>query len=290
MQVTIDPDAGFCFGVEEAIRIAETELDQQKGLYCLGEMVHNKAELDRLKNKGLDVVGRHDISHLKGKRVLFRAHGEPPETYELAESSGVTIIDATCPIVLKLQRKIRSTVEAHGNEPFQLVIFGKRGHPEVEGLLGHSSGKAIVVQDETDLEKLDYTLPTYLFSQTTMSSGEYEKISGSIRERMMACHNDELFVSKSFCRQVSGRSVSIKKFAASHDVIIFASDRNSSNGAFLYQVCSAENPRSHFVHDASEINVQWLKDAETVGITGATSTPAWLMEEIAREIRLAVQH
>lgn len=290
MHVTIDPDAGFCFGVEKAIRTAEAQLDHQQSLYCLGDLVHNKAELDRLRKKGLTIISRQDLSQMEGARILLRAHGEPPETYRLASQAGVSILDATCPIVLKLQQKIRETVLAHQDEAIQVVIFGKKGHPEVEGLLGHSAGKAIVVHNEADLDQLNYTIPIYLFSQTTMSNEEYRIISELIRERMNAYSNEKLVISKSFCRQVSGRTESIKKFAASHDVIIFASDRNSSNGAFLFQVCFAANSRSYFIHNASEIDATWLKNADSIGVTGATSTPGWLMDEIAGTIRQSFQH
>jgi 4-hydroxy-3-methylbut-2-enyl diphosphate reductase len=280
----MDNDAGFCFGVEKAIQLAEKELAASGILYCLGELVHNTAELDRLKAKGLRIVSHEEAKKLEGQNVLIRAHGEPPDTYTELDESGIGVIDATCPIVIRLQGKISEVFKDEGQKQVQIVIFGKSGHPEVVGLLGHTNNTAIVVNSADDLEKIDLTLPVRLFSQTTMSAESYARISELISQKMHAKGNCDLVIHKSFCRQVSGRSASIREFAGSHDVIIFVSDKKSSNGVFLYNLCRSVNPDSYFVHDRSEIDEAWFENAESVGVTGATSTPRWLMESIMQAV------
>lgn len=284
MEVTIDPDAGFCFGVERAIQIADTELVEKKSLYCLGDIVHNHAEVTRLGAAGLNIISANDLAKLSGKRVLLRAHGEPPSTYELAKKLGVELIDATCPIVSRLQQKIRQTYLDGKDAGLQILIFGKPGHPEVVGLSGQTDNTAIIVHRPEDLETVDFGKPIRLFCQTTMSFEAYESMTGLIQDNMKKAGNPDFVVQKSFCRQVSGRTKTLKEFALSNDVIIFASDKKSSNGEFLFNVCRSVNGMSYFVHDTSELKSAWFKDVDSVGVTGATSTPKWLMEKIATVI------
>ncbi len=284
MYVTIDPDAGFCFGVERAIGIAQTELAKSGKLYCLEDIVHNASELERLKETGLIVITHDDLPGLTGERILLRAHGEPPETFEIAEKLKIGLIDATCPIVTKLQERIKKSYQEESGKGAQIVIFGKKGHAEVTGLTGQIGGKAIVISNIADLDLLDFSKPVRLFSQTTMDHDAYEAITVQIKAKMKLLKNDNLQVNNSLCRQVAGRSYSLKEFASSHQVLIFVSDKKSSNGAFLFNVCRSVNKNCYFIHEPSEINPNWFTEVETVGITGATSTPQWLMEEIAEAI------
>jgi 4-hydroxy-3-methylbut-2-en-1-yl diphosphate reductase len=286
MKVTIDPDAGFCFGVERAIRIAEEELSDSKLLLSLGDMVHNAAEMGRLRQTGLKVITHDDLESLKGKKVLIRAHGEPPSTFEKAKDSGVELIDATCPIVIKLQEKVRKAFEENQDREVQILVFGKHGHPEVLGLQGQVEGKVQVVNNVDDLESVDFTQPVRLFCQTTMSAESYDAIADVMRRRMQEQGNEDLVVNKSFCRQVSGRTESLRKFAAVNEVIIFASDKKSSNGQYLFGICAEVNARSFFVNGVDDIQAEWFEKVNSVGITGATSTPRWLMEQLAKTIEL----
>ena len=288
MKVTIDPDAGFCFGVERAIAAAEAELGKNNSMLCLGEIVHNTAELDRLTAKGLKVVSQDDFSSIVGEKVMFRAHGEPPETYEKARAAGIDIIDASCPIVLRLQQKIKSIyLESKGEA--QIVIFGKPGHPEVIGLQGQARNSAIVVHKPEDISAINFTRPVQVFCQTTMSHESYDAICLLIQKAMKSAGNTDLTVNKSFCRQVSGRTHTLKEFALANDLIVFASDKKSSNGEFLFNVCRSVNPTSYFVHGPSELDPAWFENVESVGVTGATSTPGWLMEEVADSIENIAQ-
>jgi 4-hydroxy-3-methylbut-2-enyl diphosphate reductase len=280
MDVTVDPEAGFCFGVERAIAIAQTELVKSGKLYCLEDIVHNTAELERLKEAGLTVITHADLPAMAGQRVILRAHGEPPETFAMAESLGIGIIDATCPIVAKLQERIRKSNKDEASSGAQIVIFGKKGHPEVTGLIGQTDN-AVVISKADDLSMLDFSRPIRLYSQTTMDHDAFEAMAALIKARMQKLKNDNLIVNNSLCRQVAGRSYSLKEFASSFDVVIFVSDKKSSNGAFLFNVCRSANPNCYFIHEPSEINPDWFNEARSVGITGATSTPQWLMEEIA---------
>ncbi len=283
MKVTVDPDAGFCFGVENAIAVAESELATHPVLYCLEDIVHNKTELQRLIDLGLKVISKEDLPNLSGKYVLVRAHGEAPETFRIAEENKVKMIDATCPIVTKLQERIGKCFKEDSGKKIQIVIFGKKGHAEVIGLLGHAGNIGVVVSDEKDLEQLDYSRPVRLYSQTTMDIEAYEEIALIIKERMKEHFNDDLVVNNSYCRQVSRRSQTLRIYAARHDVLIFVSDPKSSNGIFLFNVCKNANPRSYFVKGESDIDSKWFQLTDTIGITGATTTPSWLIQGVARD-------
>ena len=285
MKVTIDPNSGFCYGVNRAIQTAENELDAGNEVYCLGEIVHNQVQMDELKGKGLKVIIHANLPDLKGKQVLIRAHGEPPETFQLADKQGIDLIDATCPIVTKLQQHIRESAASGEHENIQIVIFGKPCHAEVEGLVGNASGKAIVVNSERDLENIDFTKPVRLFSQTTMDAEQYQVIAALVQSKMDEAGNPDLIITKSVCKQVSGRTAGLKIFASKHDIIIFVAGNNSANGAYLFNVCKDNNPNSHYISNLGEIELQWFQNAKTVGISGATSTPGWLIEQVADYIQ-----
>jgi 4-hydroxy-3-methylbut-2-en-1-yl diphosphate reductase len=287
MNVSIDTNSGFCFGVVYAIQMAEDELDSSGKLYCLGDIVHNDMEVNRLKAKGLEIITHEDLSNLKDCKVLIRAHGEPPSTYETAAKNNIELIDASCPVVLKLQNRVREGFDEVETMDGQIVIYGKEGHAEVNGLLGQTNGKAIIVMTEEDLDKIDYNRPVQFFSQTTKSTAGFKRMKELIASRMKQAGNnsEELFeANDTLCRQVSNREPQLKEFAAAKDVIVFVGGQKSSNGKILYEVCKAVNPRSYFVSDASQIHPEWFEHAENVGICGATSTPMWLMEEVKAEI------
>ncbi len=282
MRVHIDPDSGFCFGVVSAVNEAEKELKRSGTLYCLGEIVHNKAELKRLQNKGLITIQHEGLHAIKNKTMLIRAHGESPETYRLANVHNINIIDASCPIVLKLQRLIKKTYDRMKGQNGQIVIFGEPGHPETIGLLGQTSGKAIVLRSINDVGKIDPSKPVALFSQTTKSSEEYQLITSKIEKMMKEDVPFQVF--NTICRQVSKRLPLIRKFCNIHDVIIFVSGKNSSNGKILFKACQERNSKSHSISETSELKPEWFKNASSVGVCGATSTPMWLMEKIAGRI------
>ncbi|MDR1762817.1 MAG: 4-hydroxy-3-methylbut-2-enyl diphosphate reductase [Dysgonamonadaceae bacterium] len=280
--VEIDQGSGFCFGVVNAIQSAENELAKDGELYCLGDIVHNSQEVARLQQKGLITVNHEQLRSLRNKRVLLRAHGEPPETYQTAEKNSIRIIDATCPVVLQLQKKILKHYRELNPAESQIVIFGKAGHAEVNGLLGQTEGKAIVIEDKKDLEKIDFEKDIYLFSQTTMSVGDFKEIVGEIQNRINPERRFKSF--DTICRQVANRIPNIGKFAAHHDLILFVAGEKSSNGKVLLAECKKANPNTHRISVPADINPDWLQGVETVGICGATSTPKWLMEEVARKI------
>jgi 4-hydroxy-3-methylbut-2-enyl diphosphate reductase len=289
MNVVIDSNSGFCFGVVYAIQMAEDELDQTGSLYCLGDIVHNNMEVDRLKAKGLQIIDHEQLKNLSNCKVLIRAHGEPPSTYELAIRNNIELIDASCPVVLKLQHRVKTSFEEIEATGGQIVIYGQPGHAEVNGLVGQTEGKAIVVFTEEDLDKIDYERPVHFFTQTTKSTAGFEKMERLIQERILR-HKGSLeegdFVSNdTLCRQVSNREPHLRRFAAQYDVVIFVSGKKSSNGKALYNVCLDTNKKSHFISSADEIDWTWFDHAESVGIAGATSTPMWLMEEVAEQIR-----
>ena len=284
MQVTIDKNAGYCFGVEFAIKMAEDEMENKEPLYCLGDIVHNDMEVKRLSAKGLVVIDREQLQELSNCKVLIRAHGEPPETYKLAIENNIELIDASCPVVLKLQHRVKNAFDKMERENGQIVIYGKKGHAEVIGLTGQTLEKAIVVTDDSDLDHLDYNRPITLFSQTTKSTkGFYalsEKIEGRIKDAKGELTEIDFNSNDSICRQVSNREPQLQRFAQENDVILFVSGKKSSNGKALYQVCLSENPRSYFIESEEEIDQDWFQQAERVGICGATSTPMWLMEQV----------
>ena len=285
MKVTIDPDSGFCFGVNRAIQTAESELDAGNEVYCLGEMVHNQVQMDRLKAKGLKVITHADLPDLKGKQVLIRAHGEPPQTFRIADKLEIKLIDATCPIVTKLQQRIHESAESKESDDIQIVIFGKPKHAEVEGLVGNAADKAIVIGSEIDFEKIDFSKPVRLFSQTTMDAERYQLITEKIQLQMTETGNTDLVINKSVCRQVSGRAPALREFASRHEVVIFVSGKNSANGAYLFGVCKAINDKSYFISTIEDIDIQWFENKSSVGVTGATSTPGWQIDQVAEFIR-----
>lgn len=280
--VEIDSKSGFCFGVTAAIRKAEEVLDKEGTLYCLGDIVHNTAEVERLQNKGLITITHEDMKRLRDVKVLLRAHGEPPSTYALAKQNNIEIIDATCPVVLQLQRRIKAAWEADTAKESQIVIYGKKGHAEVNGLVGQTAGEAIVVQDVAELERLDPGKKIDLYSQTTSSLEGFREMVGEIETR----HGKEnLRWSDTICRQVANRMTGIKEFAAAHEVVIFVCGAKSSNGKVLYEACREVNPRSYFISSPAELRPEWTQGARSIGICGATSTPAWLMEETSQKLR-----
>jgi len=284
MQVTIDKNSGYCFGVEFAIKMAEDEMENEETLYCLGDIVHNDMEVKRLSEKGLVVIDREQLHELSNCKVLIRAHGEPPETYKLAIENNIELIDASCPVVLKLQHRVKNAFDKMERENGQIVIYGKKGHAEVIGLTGQTLEKAIVVTQDSDLDQLDFTRPITLFSQTTKSTKGFYALSEKIENRIKATKGELTEVdfnsNDSICRQVSNREPQLQRFAQENDVILFVSGKKSSNGKALYQVCLSENPRSYFIENEGEIEEEGFKQAERIGICGATSTPMWLMEQV----------
>lgn len=287
MRIEIDEQSGFCFGVVKAITAAEELLSGKAGedcaVYCLGDIVHNRIEVDRLQKLGLTTVTHEELEKLGGCSVLIRAHGEPPGTYEKAEACGVRLVDATCPVVAKLQETVRKAWEEMRRVNGQVVIFGKAGHAEVVGLTGQTREEAIVVEHPGDLDKIDYNRPIYLLSQTTQPLNTFSEVSEAILRR--AVRKEEVTVHDTICRQVSNRNPHLREFAANHDVIIFVSGRKSSNGKALYEVCRASNPKTYQIEEPSELQADWFTDGiENIGVCGATSTPKWLMEEVAEAI------
>jgi 4-hydroxy-3-methylbut-2-enyl diphosphate reductase len=275
IQVEIDNGSGFCFGVTTAIKKAEEELSAGKKLYCLGDIVHNGMEVERLTEMGLITINHEQLKDLHDVKVLLRAHGEPPETYELAKRNRIEIIDATCPVVLQLQKRIKK--QFFNNPDAQIVIFGKNGHAEVLGLVGQTKSEAIVIEHFDEVTQLDFSKDIYLYSQTTKSLDEFHRIIEYIQ-----AHIRQGAIFKSFdtiCRQVANRMPNIKRFAPHHDVFLFVSGRKSSNGKVLYNECKSVNPNSYHIENAGEIDLAWVAKANTAGICGATSTPKWLMEE-----------
>jgi len=288
VQVTIDPGSGFCFGVRHAIEAAERGLQDPRPLYCLGDIVHNDREVKRLKDLGLSAITADKMEQVRGARVMIRAHGEPPETYRLAERNRIELTDATCPIVLKLQEKVREAAAEMEEKNGQLVLYGKEGHAEVVALCGHAGGKAIVAGGAEDLHKIDYSRPVRLFSQTTMSVEGFRDLASRIRNRMEEMaggHPADFREHDTVCRKVANRATALKEFAAAFDVVIFVSGKKSSNGKVLFEACREANPRSRMVADASELDPAWFHGVVTAGVCGATSTPCWLMEEVAGRIR-----
>ena len=286
MKVEIDASSGFCFGVVYAIKKAEEELEHHGKLYCLGDIVHNNLEVERLKSLGLLTIDHDEFKKLKDCSVLIRAHGEPPETYEIAKRNNITLLDATCPVVLRLQHRIKLGSEEMKPIDGQIVIYGKEGHAEVNGLVGQTKGKAIVVGTINEIEKIDFSKPVTIFSQTTRNNEGYIEVINEIKRRMEEYGSPVLNSHNTICRQVSSRREELRKFSKAHDVIIFVSGKKSSNGKVLYNVCLNENPRTYFVSELTELDKSWFKKEDEVGICGATSTPRWLMEKIAEEIRL----
>ncbi len=285
MIVKIDDNSGFCFGVVYAIQMAEDELQENEQLFCLGDIVHNDIEVKRLTDKGLKIINHEDLQNLRDCTVLIRAHGEPPETYLTALQNNITLLDASCPVVLKLQNRVKTAYDKSPEAQSQIVIFGIPGHAEVNGLMGQTDKNAIIITTEVDLDKIDYHKPIILFSQTTKSTDKFYKIKQLIEERAAAVGNTSVSANDTICRQVSNREPQLKIFSTKHDVIIFVSGKKSSNGKVLYNVCKEVNARTYFVSSVDELIGEWFTNSESVGICGATSTPLWLMENIAENIR-----
>lgn len=281
MLVEIDKGSGFCFGVTTAIRKAEEELSRGVPLYSLGDIVHNGEECERLRQLGLIAIDHEQFRHLRDVRVLLRAHGEPPETYAIARSNNIELIDATCPVVLSIQKRIAR--DARAGDGAQIVIFGQKGHAEVLGLMGQTGGEAIVIESIDELDRIDFTRPVRLYSQTTKSLAEFRRLVEVIQQRMAS--GVEFRYSDTICRQVANRLENIRRFAASHDLVFFVCGRKSSNGRVLLEACRETNPNTHHVEDASQIDLSLITPAvHSVGICGATSTPAWLMEACREKI------
>ena len=280
MKVEIDENSGFCFGVVNAITKAEEELRKGK-LYCIGDIVHNSLEVERLKELGLRTIDHEEFGRLRECRVLFRAHGEPPNSYETAKRNRIEVIDASCPVVLNLQKKIREAYERVSANGGRVVIYGKRGHAEVNGLVAQTNGEALVVESDRDVEQIDFTKPVILFSQTTKSLNGFQKIV----EQVKAKAKDVVEVNDTICRKVANRIPQLREFALRHDVVIFVSGEKSSNGRQLFAVCRESNPRTYFVQGVEDLRNEMFEGAESVGISGATSTPRWVMEEIAKRLK-----
>lgn len=290
MQIRIDENAGFCFGVVNAIGTAEEELKHDGTLYCLGDIVHNSAEVERLRQRGLRVIDHAQLQGLSGQKVLIRAHGEPPSTYAQARSLGIELVDATCPMVLALQKRIRKGFEEMSRQTpvGQVVIFGKPGHAEVVGLCGQTDGNAIVVSSPDDMGAIDFSRQIRLYSQTTQSKEEYAQLVKHIEAGIIA-HYGELpeghFVAyDTICNRVANRALQLEQFAKEVDVLLFVSGKGSSNGHYLYEYCRRVQPNTKLIADVEEIEDSWFEGVESVGITGATSTPRWLMEAIKLKI------
>lgn len=283
-KIEIDSGSGFCFGVTTAISKAEEELERSGVLYCLGDIVHNAGEVERLQKKGLITVDHEEFAKLHNVKVLLRAHGEPPSTYETARHNNIEIIDATCPVVLQLQKRIKdaydktSSPEKEADEKPLIIIYGKPGHAEVNGLVGQTEGKAVVIQDKNDLDHLDLNRDIWLYSQTTKSIEGFQEIVAEI-ERRKTKGSFQWF--DTICRQVANRMPKMREFAANHDAILFVSGAKSSNGKVLYAQCREVNPNTYLITDETELDPKWIKGAKSIGICGATSTPRWMMQKVA---------
>ena len=282
MKVVIDDKSGFCAGVVRAISEAERALEQGGEVFCLGDIVHNRVEVQRLESLGLKTIDHSDLERLSDSRVLIRAHGEPPATYQTAVERNLEIIDATCPVVAALQRRVKRAYEQMQSCGGTVVILGKRGHAEVVGLTGQVAEDAVVVESEQDLEQIDFTRPIYFLSQTTQSVPLFNRICEAMKQRL--ANSAMLTVDDTICRRVSSREEHLRAFARSVDVVVFVCGRKSSNGKVLFEICREENARSYNIEEAAEIDSAWLEGAQSVGVCGATSTPLWLMENVAKEI------
>lgn len=281
-KIEIDAKSGFCFGVVNAITKAEEELKKGGVLYCLGDIVHNNIEVERLEKLGLKTIDHEEFARLKNAKVLLRAHGEPPSTYEIAKQNNIEIIDASCPVVLRLQKKIKSKYDDEQNNNTQIVIYGKIGHAEVNGLIGQTQSNAIVIEKKEDLDMLDFERNICLFSQTTKPLDGFQEVIDIISSRMQGDAKFEYF--DTICRQVSNRIPNIKEFAAKHDVVLFVAGKKSSNGKVLFAECKKHNPNSYFITTPADIEDIMVLNAASVGICGATSTPKWQMEEVEEKV------
>lgn len=280
--IEIDEKSGFCFGVVNAIKRAEEELAKGEKLYCLGDIVHNGQEVERLSNLGMVTINREQLKELRDVKVLFRAHGEPPSTYEIAKANNINLIDASCPVVLRLQKKIKNSYDSDPKEQ-QILIYGKKGHAEVVGLLGQTADNAIVIENEEDLNKVNFDKNIHLFSQTTKSLDGFNHLVKTISNKMQ--NNAEFKYSDTICRQVANRMPNIANFAKENDIILFVSGQKSSNGKVLYEHSKSINPNTYLISEPEEVELLNLDTSKKIGICGATSTPRWLMEEVAEKVR-----
>ena len=282
MRVEIDKKSGFCFGVINAIRAAENELNTAESLYCLGDIVHNGKEVERLEKLGLKSISKEEYFTLKDCKVLIRAHGEPPETYEYANKNNIELIDATCPVVLTLQEKVKKSYDSTVEQQGQIVIYGKKGHAEIEGLNGQTNHNAIIIESIAEIDKIDTTKPVSLYSQTTKRIEDFYQVAGLLKSKMQP--EVQVEIKDTICRQVSNRVPNLKNFSKNYDLILFVAGKKSSNGQYLFTICKEENPNSHIISRTDQIDKNWFAGVESVGICGATSTPNWLMEEVANWI------
>ena len=288
IKVEIDEGSGFCFGVVTAINKAEEELAKGETLYCLGDIVHNSREVERLKTMGLITINREEFKQLRNAKVLLRAHGEPPETYMIARENNIEIIDATCPVVLRLQKRIKQEfLQDAANDEKQIVIYGKNGHAEVLGLVGQTDGKAIVIEKAEEVKKLDLNKSVRLFSQTTKSLDEFQEIVAYIKQNISPEATFEYY--DTICRQVANRMPKLREFAATHDLIFFVSGKKSSNGKMLFEECLKVNANSHLIDNEKEIDPSLLQNVQSIGVCRATSTPKWLMEKIYSHIQSLIE-
>ena len=288
IKVEIDEGSGFCFGVVTAINKAEEELAKGETLYCLGDIVHNSREVERLKTMGLITINREEFKQLRNAKVLLRAHGEPPETYMIARENNIEIIDATCPVVLRLQKRIKQEfLQDAANDEKQIVIYGKNGHAEVLGLVGQTDGKAIVIEKAEEVKKLDLNKSVRLFSQTTKSLDEFQEIVAYIKQNISPEATFEYY--DTICRQVANRMPKLREFAATHALIFFVSGKKSSNGKMLFEECLKVNANSHLIDNEKEIDPSLLQNVQSIGVCGATSTPKWLMEKIYSHIQSLIE-
>jgi 4-hydroxy-3-methylbut-2-enyl diphosphate reductase len=286
MKIEIDTNAGFCFGVTRVVEMAENIIRKQGNLYCLGEIVHNRKEIQRLESIGLKTISYEEFFRLSDCTVLIRAHGEPPETYQHAAAHNITLIDGTCPIVLRLQKRIRNTYHEHAPGGIQVVIYGKKDHAEVRGLSGQVQYNTIILESEADLDLIDYSKPIHIFSQTTMNLDKYNALRQMVvdRARQAGAARETVTCTSSVCGQVSNRVPKLRHFCSLYDVILFVSSVQSSNGKLLFAHCREANKNTYFVSETTDVKPAWFVHASSVGITGATSTPRWLLEQFAREV------
>ncbi|MGM0377228.1 MAG: 4-hydroxy-3-methylbut-2-enyl diphosphate reductase [Bacteroidota bacterium] len=284
LHVEIDEHSGFCFGVVRAIKMADEALKEGKKIYSLGDIVHNDLEVGRLSNCGLQTIDHQELEELQRGTVLFRAHGEPPESYNKIRGNGISLIDATCPVVLRLQQRVKAAWDEMQNKGGQIAIFGKIGHAEVKGLSGQTNHQAIILEKEEDVRLIDPSRPVVLFSQTTKSPEMFQNVAEALKRRAMA--DVEVRIHDTICRQVSNRAPHLREFARKHDLIIFVGGAKSSNARALYEVCLEQNPQTHFISHPEDLQTLWFASRpSSTGVCGATSTPAWLMEKVAEKIR-----
>ncbi len=284
MKVEIDSKSGFCHGVVNAISKAEEALKKQSSLFCLGDIVHNTVEVNRLHDEGLKTIQIEDLNNTYNSVVLLRAHGEPPSTYKKAQENNIDIIDATCPVVLRLQQRVKHAYDEMKKVEGQIIIYGKQGHAEVVGLLGQTQNEALVISSENDIDKIDFTKPAVLFSQTTQNIEKYQTIAKQIEELYSEKSHIPFRWHDTICRQVANRDIHLREFVKKFDVVIFVSDKKSSNGAYLYSICKNEHDKTYFISSPEDVQKEWFTKDSTVGICGATSTPKWLMERVSSKI------